>query len=230
MPVWALAAELSVDTAYERIATAGQEPWRTNGATLVVQGQDRVKSWGGTLQSAERYGAQASSGEIFGVRQVSQKVALEGRLFAGAGADFLAKKGGEATLYAGLPAGLEMMATLGRKIYAHDSSSVLRVRLDRDFGAWRAGLGISRDLGLSAQTTFGSVKYQAPSWSVALHLAQGTEAERLESGATLRTPVKSAALAAEMPLTENTRFRTIITRTLTTQSRAGVSLGLVHRF
>ena len=230
LPACALAAEMSVDTAYERIETVGQQPWRATGASLTLDENNVLKSWGGLLQSAERYGAHANAAEVFGVRQLASGMALEGRLFASEGADFLAKKGVEATLYAGLPAGMELMTTLGRKLYARDASSLLRVRLDRDFGPWRVGAGVARDLEFSEQTTFGSVKYRASTWSLGLHLAKGVEAERLESGATLRTPVRSGALAAEMEVTQNTRFRAIFTRMLTTQSRAGVSLGLVHRF
>lgn len=230
LPLLANAAQMEGQASFQRMDVPGRDSWQDASLRAAFDGSGFLKTWGGAVQHANRYGASAMAGEVFGVHQIAPGMAVESRLSAGQGADFFAKSGVELTLYAGLPGGLELTTTAARKVYAADASSVLRIRLDREFGPWRLGGGVSRDIAFHEQVRFASAKYSSARWSAALHVSRGVEAERLASGAALRTPVREAALVGEITIAPQTRLRTTLSRTLTTQSRAGVSFGLIRTF
>ena len=229
-PMLAGAVQVEADTSYEHMDESSRAPWKSAEARVLFDGDGIFKKWGGAAQTTERFGKNATGAELFGVHQLSQGVAVETRISLSSGAEFAARRGVETSLYVGLPSALELTATLGNKQYAADSSTLLRVRLDRDFGPWRIGAGFTHDVQLNAQGGFGAVKFTTDGWSLAAHIAKGVEAERSETGAAIRMPVKAAALTGEFLVARDTRLRATITRTITTASRAGVNLGLIRTF
>lgn len=229
-PHFVSAASFGTYLAQESYDAPGRSPWRAAQVTYDDQGEGFVSKWGGVLSTDERYGSRGTGAQVYAVHEIARGLAVEGRLLGSSGAEFLAKKGAELTLYAGLPAGLELTTTVGRKIYAHDSVSVLRAQLDREFGAWRFGAGISHDVHGDGQVMFGLAKYAAQDWTLGVRLAKGDEAERSAQGLVTLRDIRVAVLEGSYSLRPKTSLRWALTRTLTDASRTGVSLGLVQQF
>lgn len=230
LPQLALAMSIGTQVSQERFTSEDRAPWRATEVFIDAKTSGPVSKWGGLVSSDSRYGAHATGLQAYAVREIAHTTAVEGRLFLSGGADYLVKQGAELTLYSGLPAGIEMASSISRKLYATDSTTLVRVALDREFQAWRVGGGVSHDLTKSTNVIFVGAKYTTPLWSTGLRLAKGEESERSESGYVVLSKVRVAVVEGTYSLQPQTKVRLSISRTLTTASRAGVSLGLAHSF
>lgn len=230
LPQLALAASVTTQVSEESFSAPGRDAWYRSSVMLDGDKVGLFAKSGGTLAMERRFGSDASSAEGYLVYEVVKGFAVEGRLKAAGGADFLAKKGAALTIYAGLPAHLELTSTIGRSLYAQDAATVFSLQLDRQFGPWRIGAGRIADLSTGSRTNVGLINYAVAGGSVGMRVYKGAESQRSQSGFVTISHQRVAAFEATYDFSAKDRLLLALARTLSDASRTGMSLGFRHQF
>lgn len=226
----AAATEMSVLYGHESLTAPGAAPWQSTELDVVTDSVGPFAKVGGQLVQAERFHSQATQAELFAVKQLQNSTALEVRVRGSGGAGYLPSKGVELTLYAALPGQLESATTLTRNLYAQDSVDVARIRVDKQWGAWRLGGGLIADLTQHVQTEFVAMGFEEGRFKTELALYQGQDVDRDEQGFATVQSAKTAAWNLRWQATPATSFLVGASKHWGLSARTGVTLGLSHSF